>query len=193
MKTHCHLKIGFFAVLFVLCLCIYSPHYFPSLFFSVVIHESGHIIFAKLRKISLCEFKLGIFGAALTPRDSLFSYGDEIIMCIGGPLFNFLSAGMAAALFSLPASNVFIMSSLALGTLNLLPIIGFDGGRIFAALFNMLLPCRVSMTIMKILSFAILFSLWCFSLYLLLRTASSLTMFIFSISLFVKIFIPDCV
>ncbi len=193
MKTHCRLKIGFFAALFILCLCIYSPHYFPPLFISVAIHESGHIIFARLRHITLSELRLGIFGASLTPCDPLYSYADEIILCIGGPLFNLLSALAALFLLKLPPTHTFIMSSFSLGLLNLLPVSGFDGGRIFLSVMSIIFPCRVAGGIMKILSFLILFALWSFSLYLLLRTASSLTLFVFCSAVFVKIFLPDSV
>jgi hypothetical protein len=45
--------------------------------------------------------------------------------------------------------------------------------------------------LLKMISFFLIFCLWSFSVYLLIKNAASLTVFIFSISLFVKIFVPQ--
>ena len=189
MKNKCKVRLGFFAALMLVCIFISSPKYFPALICSVTIHELGHVFAAKFRKIALYELRLGIFGAALAPKSTLYSYADEIILCLGGPLFNLLSAFAASRLLS--GVDMFIMSSLALGSLNLLPIIGFDGGRIFSSVLCMLFSPRTAERILKMISFIFIFILWSFSLYLLIRTGASLTAFVFSVSLFAKIFLPQ--
>lgn len=184
------LKIGFLAVLMLLTLALTSPRYFPALVCSVTLHELGHIIVAKLRGIGLSEMKLGIFGASLMPKNQFFSYADEILLCLGGPVMNFLSVAVCIAL-KLPSSSLFVMSSLALGILNLLPIHGFDGGRILRAFLLMRLSPRAAGILSKIISFIFVFTLWCVSVYLLLRRAATLSLFVFSASIFAKIFISD--
>ncbi len=191
MKKHCRIKIGFLALLFIVCLCFTAPHYFPALILSVSLHELGHIVAARLLKIRLSELKLGIFGAALRPSDALYSYGDEIILCLGGPLFNFLSVIISVLLFKLSPASLFVMSSLALGILNLLPVSGFDGGRVASALLHLIFSDSLADMIMRIISFFVIFSLWCISLYLLLRVGASLSLFVFCVSIFSKIFIGE--
>ena len=185
------IKIGFFAVLLLLILAITSFEYFPALILSVAIHESGHIFMAKMRKIDLSELKLGIFGACISPTNSLFSYTDEILLCLGGPLFNFLSVLVHVYILKLSPSSLFLLYSFSLGMLNMLPISGFDGGRIFMAILCRFFSSITASKISKFISFVFIFSLWSFSIYLLLKLSASLSAFVFSISMFVKIFIPD--
>jgi len=193
MKTKLKIKLGFFAILLLGALAISSPHYFPALICSVTVHELGHIFMAKIRKIPLKELKLGICGAYLLPESKLFSYADEIILCLGGPTFNFISVLIAVCLFKFAPSSLFVSSSLALGFINLLPIQGFDGGRIASAFLHRFLSPHIAHGLVKLSSFVFIFSLWTLSLYLLMKVGSSLTLFVFSVSMFVKIFLPDTI
>jgi Zn-dependent protease len=139
----------------------------------------------------MSEMRLSILGASLCPSESLFSYVDEILLCAGGPAFNFASAALAVHLLGFHSDSLFVLSSIALGALNLLPVSGFDGGRISSALLNMMFSERIARTILHILSFSVLFVLWCFSLYLLLRSCASLSLFVFCLSVFAKIFLCE--
>ena len=188
MRSKYKIKLSFFAILLFLSLAITAPHYFPALLCSVSLHELGHVIAAKIRKIRLLEFKLGILGAAIFPKNQLFSYKDEIILCLGGPVANFITAGFCVG-FGMSPASFFIQSSLALGILNMLPVHSFDGGRILSALLHMCVSERTAGLLCKIVSFTVLFSLWCISVYLLLRRSATLSLFIFSASVFVKLFI----
>lgn len=185
----CKFKVGFFAVLMLVTLMFTSAEYFPALICSVTIHELGHIIAAKMRNIRLSEMKLGIFGASLYTQNQLFSYSDEIFLCIGGPLANILSVVVCLSVGR--TNSLFFLSSIALGVLNMLPINGFDGGRILSAFLSIHFSPKTAVTISKTVSFAILFSMWCISVYFLLRSNATMTMFIFSIFMFAKIFISD--
>ena len=185
----CKLKIGFFAVLMLLTLAFTSAEYFPALVGSVSIHELGHIIAAKIRHIKLSEMKLSIFGASLHTQKQLFSYADEIILCIGGPLANLLSVVVCILIGK--TQSLFFMSSIALGTLNMFPIHGFDGGRILSAFLSIYFSPKTTVILCKIISFTILLIMWCVSVYFLLRSSATMTMFIFSIFMFGKIFISD--
>ncbi|MBO7310038.1 MAG: hypothetical protein J6U86_01445 [Clostridia bacterium] len=184
-------KIGFFTILLLLTTAITMGKYFPAMLCSVAIHEIGHIFMAKIRRIDLRELSVGIFGASLTTEHALFSYFDEVLLCLGGPLFNYASALIWITLTKCPPSSFFVVSSLGLGTLNMLPIKGFDGGRIATAILSFILSIEKANSIIKFLSFVFIFSLWCFSLYLLMKKGASMTVFVFSVSMFVKIFIPD--
>ena len=189
----CKISVGILAVFMIITLSITSPHYFLPMISAIALHELGHVLMAQLSKIRLRELKLGIFGAALSPESYLYSYKKEILLCLGGPLANFLSALAVSEFFDPEPFEYFKMCSLALGSLNLLPISGFDGGRIFTALLSMIFSPRTVQVISKFISFVLIFTLWSFSVYLLLKISASLSLFMFSLSLFAKTFLPDAV
>ena len=188
------IKIGFFAVLLFLALLMtHSLFSFASLF-AALLHELGHFLAAWACRIRMKEFSLGLFGAGLTPSGDLYSYSDEIILCLGGPLSNLLFGSVSLLFlphFSSPLLSAFAFSSFGYAILNLLPIKGFDGGRIFRALLLFFLPIALTEKLISILSFFCVFSLWSLSVYLLLRSASSLSLFIFSLSLFARLFLSE--
>lgn len=190
------IKISFFAVMLILSLVLSSSYYAFIPLISAAIHELGHIVCAKLFGVKLSGFELGIFGARISTESSLCSYSAEIAIAFAGPLCNLICADITAILYSIakvPSKivSIFIISSLALGITNLLPIKSFDGGRIFSALLSKVLDISSVETILDITSFLSLFFIWSLSLYLLLRTSASLSLFVFSLSIFSNIFISE--
>ncbi|MBQ7379137.1 MAG: M50 family metallopeptidase [Clostridia bacterium] len=177
----------------ILLFCMIATTPLPMLVASLlaaVIHESGHILAAKLLCINLTHMKLDILGARLTTTGKLYSYPALVALCIAGPLINFLCFGL---LFPFSENNLwlseFCLSNLSLGMLNLVPIDGFDGGRILHGLMCKLFPFDIAERISIILSFCSIFLLWLLSVWLLLRTGSSLTLFVFTCCLFSMLFV----
>ena len=185
------IKVGFFAILLFFSLFITHPSFSFASLLAVFLHELGHLLAARICHIGMKEFSLGLFGAGLTPDDRLYSYFDEIILCLGGPLTNLFFASLALFSSSSPFLESFIFASFAYGILNLLPIRTFDGGRIFRSLLLFFLPLTLTEKILSALSFFCIFCLWSISVYLLLRTTSSLSLFVFSLSLFCRLFLPE--
>ncbi len=188
------IKISFFAIMMLFSLIISGAYYAIIPISAAFLHELGHIFAARARKVELKNFDVGIFGARLTIGGSICSYADEMIVCASGPLVNLILAGICifatlAYGIDCDAFELFIISSLCLGILNLLPIRSFDGGRILGAALSQAFNERIADTAVTALSFLSLFILWCISLYLILRTSASLSLFVFSISLFANIFI----
>lgn len=115
------------------------------LFAAVLVHEAGHL-FAFL---ALGEpppiFAGRAGGLLLSPRGQVLSYGRELIVAAAGPLFN-----IATALALIPAlhggrgeaSFCFFALNLLSALFNLLPIAGFDGGRVLFCLASLLFPPR---------------------------------------------------
>ncbi len=160
---------------------------------AAALHELGHIFAARVRKIELSSLSLDIFGARIGTGARLNSYLDEIVLCAAGPISNFIFA--AAVLASPLRDNEYILffaaSSIALGALNLLPIKSFDGGRILSCVLARMCGVELSERIVFALSFISCFSLWCFSVYLMIRVGASLSLFVFSVSLFARIFVSQ--
>ena len=190
-KRSLKIKLSFSGAIMLLALFLTHSYLSLAALLAAALHELGHIIAARICDIPLGELKLGIFGAALTPKTMLCSYKKEIALCLAGPLVNIISA-----LTFFPLLNegdvfgsLFISASLFLGILNLLPIYEFDGGRILFCIISSRHSVRTATTVVKTTSLILIFSLWSLSVYLLLRLSSSVSLFIFSLSLFSKIFL----
>lgn len=188
------IKISFFSVLLFSSLILTKSHYALIPIGVAIIHELGHVACAKLRRVRLESLDIGIFGARINLDPAIYSYSDEIAVCIGGPLVNLISAdilAIIARLFDIESEGVyfFIFASLSLALINLLPIKSFDGGRILQALLAKRYSLDTAERIVAVSSFVSLFLLWTLSLYLLLRTSASLSLFIFSVSVFATIFV----
>lgn len=192
-KQSIKIKLSFSGAIMILALFLTHSYISIAALFAATLHELGHILAAKLCKIPLYELKLGIFGASLTTKKMLCSYKKEIILCFAGPFVNLLSVLLLISFWD--SDNVFlslfISSSLFLGILNLLPIYEFDGGRILFCIISNKYSLKLAISIIRITSFILIFALWCLSVYLLLRLSSSLSLFIFSVSLFSKIFLSQ--
>lgn len=193
MKKHLFkIKLSFSGAIMILALFLTHSYISIAALLAATLHELGHIIAAKLCNIPLGELKLGIFGAALTPKAMLCSYKKEILLCLSGPLTNIVTALLLIPLYNGNSFiTLFIGASLFLGILNLLPIYEFDGGRILFCLLSYKLTPQTSTTILRVISFVLIFTLWSLSVYLLLKLSSSISLFIFSLSLFSKIFLSQ--
>lgn len=186
------IKIGFFSVMLFLSLLLSHSYFALAAFLAVTLHELGHIIVARLLKIQLNECKIGIFGAAISPTYFDFSYKDEILLCIGGPLMNIITAAFALPFFSVTNNTVllyFILSSVSLALLNLLPVNDFDGGRILYSILCLFCDINVADKSLSICSFITVLILWFVSVYFLIIASANLSLFIFSLSLFFKLFV----
>lgn len=163
-----------------------------SLLIAALLHECGHLLVARWLHISITSLHISVLGARLELGDPLLSYQREWLLCAGGPLFSVLLAAVAAILSSrLPHTDFLTLlapTSLALGLINLLPVGWLDGGRMFRAVCRLILPHVLATRIIRITSLAFLLLLWMTSVYLLLRVGNSLSLFVFSFSLFLRFF-----
>ena len=157
------------------------------------IHECGHLIATRALRITIKSMRLSIFGASIETDMLCCSYRKEILFALCGPLANLISAAAVYFCFgtSCYGSRLFIASSLFFAVLNLLPAGSFDGGRIFSSTLHLFLPIRTVTRITEAISFLIFFSLWCASVYLIMRSGAYLSLFIFSMSLFARLFLSD--
>ena len=180
------IKISFSAILTLAALLLFGRiSDVICVLSAAAIHETGHIVAAKLLGVSFSSLCLDPLGARLNTTEQLVSYKREALLALGGPLANIISLAFSAPLAVLTGSEfliVFSYASAGLALLNLLPIETFDGGRIFYCITR-------SYRFSRIVSFLCLFAIFCASLYLLLRTGGALSVFIFSTSLFVRLFV----
>jgi len=103
---------------------------------ALCVHEVAHCIAAKWLKIASDGVYLQPFGITLRLRDNRITEPFcEAVLCLVGPLANLCFA--AGLYFTCDLSNVYVhylyISNLSIGSVNLLPILPLDGGRILKA------------------------------------------------------------
>lgn len=110
------------------------------LFGSVLLHELGHSIVARRRRVPIEGIELHLFGGVAKMTAPPRSPNDEIAIAIAGPLVSFaLAALFIGGTLALGADAPQWMAwiggvNLLLGMFNLLPALPMDGGRVFRAL-----------------------------------------------------------
>ena len=105
---------------------------------ALVLHESAHVLTAHRLGFAVEELHLLPFGAAMRLRHPAGDAGSSLI-ALAGPLCNLVAAGACAAarmLFSSEHVKLFLWMNLGMGTLNLLPILPLDGGRLLRELLE---------------------------------------------------------
>ena len=189
MKLNLSVSPATFILLF--CMIATTPlERLSACLFAAFLHELGHIAASKVLSINLSCIKLDVLGARLNTTGELYSYPSMIALCAAGPAVNLLCFALAYPFAdSFAWLTEFSNSSLSLCLLNLIPIEGFDGGRILNGLLSLVLrPARVHL-ICTALSFCSILGLWLISVWLLLRASASLSLFIFSCCLFGMLFV----
>ncbi len=174
----------------ILLWIVTEPSHTPILTLSaILVHEGGHLIAARLCGIKTGGFAVDSLGARLALTESVPSYKKELLICAAGPLANLCSLAPISIARGNPSVDFFMSVSLALAMLNLLPIKGFDGGHIFHCLLSFYISPSLADFVCMLSSFFCLFILWCTSVYLILRTGADLSLFLFSASIFTRVFL----
>ena len=162
---------------------------------AALLHELGHISFAFLFNIKIERIEFNLFGAIIKVKPFSCSYTREAMLAAAGPLSNIMSifTSILYIKYITGDSNsdiiLFIVSSALFAIINLLPAEDFDGGRILYCYLLSRLPLYAATRALEWLSLLCVFFLWSLSVYFIIRTGSYLSLFIFSGSLFSKIFL----
>lgn len=101
-------------------------------FYACLLHEMGHLAAMLWLNVPLSEICFYGAGVKIVPKKSKLSgYGKELAVLAAGPLANIIV--FAAAYFLIGGqAAVFGAVSLVTGLFNLLPLKGFDGGRMLS-------------------------------------------------------------
>jgi Zn-dependent protease len=112
-------------------------------FGSVLLHELGHALLARLHGVPVKDITLFIFGGVAEISDEPSTPGQELTMAIIGPLVSLALSGVFAALHlatrgtsaPLAAMGLFLgVVNLSLGLFNLIPGFPLDGGRVLRSI-----------------------------------------------------------
>lgn len=168
---------------------------------AALIHELGHLAAAVACGVRITGMRLDLFGARLE-LPGLLSYRQELLVALGGPAANLLTAtvlfrawtacgcpvcGASPSLSGWAlVLGVLLPASLGLCAVNLLPVATLDGGRILSCLLSLTLGADAARRVLRLLSLFLLTLLWLLSVYALLRAGQFLSLFVFSFSLLVR-------
>lgn len=166
------------------------------IFLAAFLHELGHIFAARMLNIRISKMRLDLMGALLM-TSGIHSYRSERLLCAAGPFMNllcFLIGSSFHLYFRLPLAVseevlFFCRVNASLMIINTLPVRNLDGGRILHSILCERAGVRTADTVVDIFSFASICFLWMISVYLLIKYESSLSMFTFSVMLFIKLFV----
>ena len=195
-KTEIRIGLSVVLLFFAAALGMRPLEYLAALT-AALLHELGHVFAARRCGVPLRSFSIELLGARLDLASGVITYRDELLIAAAGPAVNLASALALYPLISRfgGGPGLFISAltaaSVGLAFLNLLPVSGFDGGRILYCLLSLFLSPAVVFRVGQVLSFFCVFSLWSASVYLLLKTAGGLAVFVFSASLFCRLFVSD--
>jgi len=108
---------------------------------SLLLHEAGHMLTARLLWVPVREFGLKL-GGAYTRRAYATRRRDEILIAASGPLMNLL---LVVPLIFVPHLGPQLATcNLLLGVINLLPLPSSDGLRILRNLWGSTIPTSMN-------------------------------------------------
>ena len=149
------IKINFLTIYFLLLLflCGYLKVGL-IIFFIVIFHELGHILFIKLFNYKIVSINIYPFGGITKiNKDINTPVNKELIIAAAGVIFQLL---LFIIIIILPISNynksLFYKYNLSILIFNLLPIIPLDGSIILNSLLNKIFSYKLSYYIYLIIS-----------------------------------------
>lgn len=130
-----------------------------------LIHEGGHLLAMLVLKVPPTECSLGAFGIRMDMRNTLAGYGHSLLVSLAGPLAN----GIVAAILFLFGSSMAATVHLVLAAMNLLPVVGLDGGELLRCALCLLGMERFADSLLRLTSALILMPVAALSLWLFLN------------------------
>lgn len=123
---------------------------------SAFIHEVSHILaFALFKKIPK-KLSFEITGILIEKDNVSMSLKQEIIILLAGSIVNlFIFFLLFYFNFNNQYLNIFAISNLVLGIMNLLPLNAFDGGKIMNLILSIFVNVNLAYKICKLIQFVI--------------------------------------
>jgi Zn-dependent protease/predicted transcriptional regulator len=139
-----------------------------GLFVSVVLHELGHSVTARLYGVKVRSITLWFLGGVAQFEEMPRQRGAEAVVAIAGPLVSFALAGLCwAAMGFIPRDAIatrfvfgyLVFANFIVAVFNLIPALPLDGGRILRSVLALFMPhlkaTRISGAISKVFAIAL--------------------------------------
>lgn len=176
------------AMLLLAVLAFDKSTVFAASVLAAALHECGHLLAARLLHIPLRLMELDLMGAKLYPASAIPSYRAEGLLAAAGPLCSILLA-VPFLTTRIPFFVALRTATLSFALFNLLPIEGFDGGRVLFSLFAYRFGENSARRILFASSYLSLLFLFALASCLLLRYGEDATLAVLSASLFARLFL----
>lgn len=176
------------AVLLFAVLAFDKSTVFAASLLAAALHECGHLLAARLLHIPLRLLELDLMGAKLYPANTIPSYRAEAILAASGPLSSILLA-VPFLCTRIPFFVALRTATLSFALFNLLPIEGFDGGRVLHSLCACRFGEGCARRVLFASSYLSLLFLFALAACLLLRYGEDATLAVLSASLFARLFL----
>lgn len=184
----CKVEITFpFVALLCTMVILQSPYTVLWGFFSIVVHELGHIIYMINSNTPPDKIKLTAFSIDIVDNYSFSrSQSDTILLAVSGPFANFCVSGIIfviSKLFHITSLNVPLWGNFFLGCFNLLPIVSLDGYKIISTLLSKHLTLPTTSIIMHFISIITLIPILIIGFTLLLQSRCNFSLISVSVYL----------
>lgn len=145
---------------------------------AILLHEVGHLFMAKIFGIPCLSAGFRPGGAVITFDFAHTSYAREGMVHAAGALTGLFSAIPAWLIFG-ERVYFFLGITLVLSFVNLLPIIGMDGGAILGCIMSQFLMPDTVWRVQKIVSISAILVLWGMVLWIELRVGPNFSLLAF--------------
>lgn len=177
------ISISPLAFVFAAILFVDGTVYALITFAAAAVHELGHLAAALVTRTPISRVTLLPLGAVITLGEPC-PYSADIIVKLAGGGANLLSAGVCATarrVFALSgaadiAAVYFIVCSIALAAINLLPVRTLDGGEALYSLLCLWKDPHFAERVMRVISLCALFPLWVVAGFTLFYTGGNFTL-----------------
>ena len=159
------------------------------LILAYLIHEIGHMFFAKLVGAKISKMSGGVFHLSISYSTLGVSYKKEALVCCGGIIFNVIF-GLLALLINTTNNDTvsaFSILNFSLGIMNLYPVSILDGGGILKSLLLSRLQESKADKICLSVSFIFAILMWLIAVYFQIIFSSNVSLFLISILLLVQL------
>lgn len=154
-------------------------------FFSVLIHECGHLLAMKLCGLSPKGIKISLFNIVIAEKDRhCAKFFSDIAVTTAGPLANIVTY-----LVTLPFNATFASVNLLIGLFNLLPAASLDGGQLLYLLLSKRFSSEKSAKIVDIVTLIATVPLFFIGILMLLNSRYNFSLLFLSLYLILSIFI----
>ena len=187
-KIKIHIICLFLILLFIL---INFSIYILILFFCILIHEIGHIIFIKANKFNILSIEILPFGINISTDNKLAPYKTDVMIALSGPFMNLISALVIFIIIRLNGyvSILFfaMLTNIIYAVINLFPVKSLDGGKAVNNILKIVLPEHPARIISEVISAVFLGILSLFAFFVLMITEYNFTLILLCCYLFYNI------
>ena len=172
MMQKLNLNFSYSVVIFVALMIIGNyENLLVPLALAIVIHELGHVAAIILLGGTISSLTFNAGGLNISYNSNSFTYMQDVICALFGPLFGIFAAVIASNL----GYKVFGGISLSISVFNLIPVRPLDGGRILWSIITAFDFCNAE-RIVCFIEVALITIFLIFSLYVVITTCGNLTL-----------------